>query len=337
MVFVQQLPMQLLPSTLIQGLGVECYVRFSKAPDHEDCNPPASQPAANPAGAAGAAVKAKAPAQLRAVEAKARAEFGVATAILLIVSLGAAGFALYQFQVSWAPGLDRNLVFIAAGVAIVIGAVMACVDWKRADFGHALVNAIIAATMAAEALPNTLQDNWSTFVALNLFFAYVGASLLLVYLASLAIPNGQPGQGTSGIVGLQFGVLIGAAIFALGGYANRTGVTWATVALDEGPGAPLVDLSTMMVNLWGVANSAFMLTAIATAYYGIRHNTKTKKSASHSSADKPAHKPGPSALRTPDGDDFKALGWLVQVLIALAPIWLPAGLSKFVDVAKTIP
>lgn len=339
MLLVQRLPLLLLPGNLTDQLGISCYVRFSsvKLDDNDLCKPrPAPAPGATAGagtpgggtagGTAGAgAGKPKSTAQQSAIEAKARAEFGVASTMLVIISIGAAAFALRRLYGTF--GRDRTFIYTAVGVAVVLGAAVAAWDAVNTDFAHALINKIIQEGMAAKSLPATMETEFDRFVRANLAAAYIASALLLVYLASLTIPDGQTDLTQSGVLGLQYGVLIGAMIFALGGYANRTGVAWATVALDDGSGAPLIDLSGMIVNLWAVSASAFMITAIAASYYGIRRNPQ------------PAQKAGDSALalRTPEGDDFKALGWIVQVLIALAPIWLPAGLSKFVDVAKTIP
>jgi hypothetical protein len=199
-------------------------------------------------------------------------------------------------------------------------------DWKGHDFGHQLILLIIDASKSADSVLPSMHDRLDLLTAIDLFAAYVAAALLLVYLASLTIPNGDTGEGKSGLVGLQYCIVLGAGIFALGGYANRTGVAWATVALEEGPGTPLADLTKTVVDVWAAASSGFMLVAIATAYYGIRKAPARNQAAT----------PGVLAEKTPSGDDFKALGWLVQIMLALAPIWAPQILTKVFDAAKMI-
>ena len=338
MLFVQLVPLWLLPSTLVSELAVDCYVHLNKK-ERDVCKPPTPAAATAAPGAApvapppaqpkGADSKAKAQAQVRAAELKARAEYGVATAILLIVSLGAAVFALGQLRTSSqnASSDDRKFVIGAATLAVALAAIAAWHDWRNEDFGHALINAIFVAGTTAKSLLDAGKTGFSNFIGLNLLFAYVGAALLLVYLASLTIPDWQKANAKSGLVGLQFGVVIGAAIFALGGYTNKTGVAWAAVALEEGAGTPLIDLTKTVLDLWSVSSSAFIFTAIATAYWGIRQSPRKSDPATSTAL----------VARGEDGDDFKALGWIVQLLIALAPIWLPASLGKFLETAKMLP
>jgi hypothetical protein len=355
MILVQQVPLLLLPASFVAELKPACYVQsIQPNVDRKACDPAppaAPAPAATPtptvapapaaAPAPGAAKegeksppKAKTVSQLRAVEAKARAEFGVASAALLAISAGAALFAGYQLYAGWGPGntfrnrrrVQHDRSYVAGTTALVVLAAVATAwhDWGGTDFSHTLIDQIRNAALGFGSITDTIW--FGRLVGANLFAAYVSAGLLLVYLSSLSLDSRGDG-GKSGIAGLQIAVIIGAAIFAIGGYANTTGVALATLAVDDGPGAPLLGATKAVLDLWAVANSAFILTAIGTAYYGIRRDAPPAAA---------TQKDSPLALSTPSGDDFKALGWLVQILLALAPIWAPASLSKIFDAAKSI-
>jgi hypothetical protein len=76
MLFVQTIPNAWLLSGTPEALKPSCYINQVKKLDRKDCDLPAATP--NP--------KAKTGAQLIAMETKARAEFGLATAILVAVS-----------------------------------------------------------------------------------------------------------------------------------------------------------------------------------------------------------------------------------------------------------
>ncbi|MGB9368491.1 MAG: hypothetical protein WCE79_21015 [Xanthobacteraceae bacterium] len=334
MLFVQYFPNAWLLPTSPEMLKPGCYIHQAKKIDVTNCDRlPAADAKASPN------PKAKTGAQLRAMEVKARAEFGLATAFLIVVSLGAAAFAAYQLHVSWwntaGPAEAANRAHLPADkkfirrilfFAIVLAAAAAYRDWNGHDFGHTLVLAVIEASKQAESVMPSMHKALECLLAINLFAAYLSTALLLVYLASLTIPTGDSGQGTNGLVGLQFGIVFGAVIFALGSFANKTGVAWATLAIEEGPGTPLADLMKTIVDVWAAAASAFMLVAIGTAYYGIRSAPDRNTAAVA----------GLMADKTASGDDFKALGWLVQIMLALAPIWAPQILGKVFDAAKTI-
>lgn len=280
-------------------------------------------------------------AQLRATEAKARTTFGIASAMLEAIAVSGLVFAIVQICWNWCAAAsagapddpdrarDRWFVFGFAVVAVAAAVIMYCRDIASESYDNILVNLMLTASVTSNALSAQSADVFHILLKLNLLIAYVAAALLLVYLASLAIRSPASGETKDRLSGFQFAVAIGGAIFAVGAYANQTALAWATLAVDENIGAPLLEAVKAIADLWAIASSAFLFTAIATGYFGIRAN-----SANVSVQQQPD---SALALRTPSGDDFKALGWIVQFVVALAPVWLPVGLAKLLESASKLP
>lgn len=366
MTVVQQVPLHLLPTTFVQEVKPWCYARVLdknneplKAPACLEPPSPVNaaeaskpSPGAGPqqatgtvppqqaAGASGSrqsSGKTKTLPQLRAAEAKARMDFGAASSLLLLVATLAFSFAVYQLVTNWGPqtgvpGPEKWFILSTAILALCGALFYASRDWEIADFAHVLIKQIMDTAQDAGLLAPSAGASFKQLVGLNLLFAYAGAALLLSYLVALTINDAVPMAQSDRIVGLQFALGLGAGIFTLGSLANKTGLAWAISALDETQSAALIEATKGILDLWATASSVFLLTAIGTAYFGIRGvNASVGQTAAA------GQQSSVVALRTPTGDDFKIFGWLVNLLIAFAPVWLTAGLSKGLDIAKTVP
>jgi hypothetical protein len=142
------------------------------------------------------------------------------------------------------------------------------------------------------------------------------------------------------VSGLQIVVVIGSIIFTLSAVANRAAAAWATVGLDEGSGKALIEVANSIPKLWDYASTVFLIAAVATGYAGIRASkapAARKDGAGKDEKETKEQKDSATALRTPDGEDFKAFGWVVQFIIALAPVWLPASIGTFIKALPTPP
>jgi hypothetical protein len=280
--------------------------------------------------------------QLRATEAKSRTAFGVASAMLEAIAVGGLLFAIVQICWTWcaAPpagadpdpdrSRDRAFVFGFAVLATGAGVLMQCWDIASESYDNTLVNLVLTASVTSNALSAQSADVFHNLVRLNLLIAYVAAALLLVYLASLSIPSSVPGDRKARLAAFQFIILIGGAIFAFAAYANQTALAWVTLGVDEATGAPLIEALKAIPDLWSIASSAFLFTAIAIGYFAIT-------AANPAVVNAPVQSTSTLDLRTPTGEDFKAFGWVVQFAIALAPIWLPAGLTKILEFSSKLP
>lgn len=305
-------------------------------------------------------------AQFRPIEIKARLDFATASAVMQAAAAGALIFALFQLIAGWralvvAPtpqplpesAIDGDRLFFAITVvlAIVIAIWLAYHDTRSNDFDNMLMTRLFeigawpnyqifatdafglgSASVAKKILGDVAFLPYSMIVFMNLLTTYLAGGLLLIYLATLAIPSDALGTKKDRMTGLQIAVVLGSIIFTLSAVANRAAAAWATVGIDEASGKALIDLANAVPKMWDVASSVFLIAAIAVGYFGIRASkapAATKEAGNET-------KDGILNMRTVEGDDFKALGWLVQILLALAPIWAPASLSKIFDAAKTI-
>lgn len=298
--------------------------------------------------------------QYRAVDVSARADFGIASGVMQAVALGGFLFALIQLVSSWnelrvrdpaqtggAVASDRPMLVAFALLAVACAVVMVCQDVQSKSLDNALMDELFK--KSAGLIPDTAEAAFKAFrdlIRLNLLAAYTAGALLLVYLAVLALPADPLGDANQRLGGLQFIVLIGAALFALSAVANNAAIAWATLGIDSESGAALIEATGAIPKLWSLASSGFLITAIILGYAGIRANAPppkapdpNKQSAAPKDSGTPNAPPKDSAiaLRTPSGDDFKAFGWIVQFIIALAPIWAPASIAKIFDLVKTIP
>jgi hypothetical protein len=195
-------------------------------------------------------------------------------------------------------------------------------DVKSDDFDNVLINLIVAAGEKAGTLRAGTHDTYRLLMTMNLIAAYLAAGLLLIYLATLAIPFGEPATMKERFAGFQFVIAIGATVLAVMVYANQKAVDLATLAIDPSTGASLIEAARIVLDFWSVICIAFLFTAIVAGYFGIR---ASRASASEPQADSAL------ALRTPSGDDLKTLGWIVQLIIALAPAWMPAALKTIFE------
>jgi len=307
-------------------------------PSREAAQKDAASASAPPASRA----KARSLPQLRALEGKARTSFAVASAMLVAIALGGLIFAITQTGWSWCrrelagpPPVadllyDRSFVFGTMAVMIVLALVMLYFDTASDNYDNFLINLVLAAGVRSKALGASSADAFQGMIKFNLAVAYVAAGFLLVYLASLAIPSTATGNRKDRLAAFQFIIAIGGAILAFSAFANQAALGWVSVAVDEATGAALLEGLKAIPDLWSVASSVFLFTAIATGYFAITANNaggNAPAAGATSALD----------LRTPTGDDFKALGWIVQFVIALAPIWLPSALGKILELSSKLP
>jgi hypothetical protein len=353
-----------LPQVLTADMRVACFVRAIKTPVRLDENigrartvtecddlpraPEAKEPASAPQtdtlaqqttkqAASSPTARPETPTQFRAIEAKTRAAFGIASALLQAVAFGAFLFAFSQLVQNWrrapsaaAGGANSQAAFqtcrrviVATSLVVLAFAVwQAFADVKSDDFDNVLINLIVAAGEKAGTLRAGTHDTYRLLMTMNLIAAYLAAGLLLIYLATLAIPFGEPATMKERFAGFQFVIAIGATVLAVMVYANQKAVDLATLAIDPSTGASLIEAARIVLDFWSVICIAFLFTAIVAGYFGIR---ASRASASEPQADSAL------ALRTPSGDDLKTLGWIVQLIIALAPAWMPAALKTIFE------
>lgn len=285
--------------------------------------------------------------QFRAADVNARSDFGIASGIMQAIALGGLMFALVQLiwsanalkvpdpaHASPATENDRTMLIAFAVIAVICAIALACYHATSESFDNLLMNEHLKNSIGLFGDPPAAADTvfkaFKKVIWWNLLSAYTAAALLLVYLAVLAIPADPLGDAKQRLAGLQFVVLIGAAMFALSAVVSNATIAWATIGLDSETGAELIEVMGSITKLWSLGSSAFLITAIIVGYAAIR-------TARPPAPDPNTAKDSAVALRTPSGDDFKAFGWIVQFVVALAPIWAPAGLSKIFDLLKTIP
>jgi hypothetical protein len=255
------------------------------------------------------------------------------------------------------PG-DSRFLLATAVLSFLIAAFLAYSDTGSTTFDNVLMNVIfengvqakifVAATfekfqnivLTKSLFGETTFAPYRAIVFANLLSAYLAGGLLLVYLAVLAIPADSIGSAKDRVSGLQIVVVIGSIIFTLSAVANRAAAAWATVGLDEGSGKALIEVANSIPKLWDYASTVFLIAAVATGYAGIRASKEPaarKDGAGKDEKETKEQKDSATALRTPDGEDFKAFGWVVQFIIALAPVWLPASIGTFIKALPTPP
>jgi hypothetical protein len=359
-----------LPKALTVDMRVECFVRDVKKPvrpdeiserariDQECADPRRAPEAKQPPSAPQTDTPAKqatkqaarspttrpeSPTQFRAAEAKTRAAFGMASALLHAVAFGAFFFALSQLVRNWAraPAAvagDANLqaafqtcrrVIVPTSLVVLGFAVwQAFADVKSDDFDNVLMNSILVAGEKAGTLRAGTVDTYRLLMTMNLVVAYLAAGQLLVYLATLAIPFGEPATMKERLAGFQFVIALGAAVLAVTVYANQKAVDLATLAIDPPTGEALTEAARIVLDFWSVICIAFLFTAIVAGYFGIRASGARASEPETDSA---------LALRTPSGDDLKTLGWIVQLVIGLAPAWLPVTLKTIFEQLGSAP
>ena len=201
-------------------------------------------------------------------------------------------------------------------------------EYRSHDFDNILISLILAAGERAGTLRAGTADTYGLLMTANLIAAYLAAGLLLVYLATLALPFGAPTTMSERFTGFQFVIAIGATVLAITVYTNQKAVDLALLAIDPAAGASLIETVRTVLDLWSTICIVFLFTAIVTGYFGIRASGATASAAQPDSA---------LAMRTPGGDDLKTLGWIVQLIFALAPAWLPAALKTIFEQVGKAP
>lgn len=366
MVFLQWVPRQLVsedfikelkPWCLVQGVNVDLKPIQPAPPCHKVPAPPdtsrpdqvAGQKVAQTDTAAQGRGAPKTTPQLRALELRARIDFGAISALLQVVAVLAAGFAITQMIAGWrtqaprptpdgqssprVPKAERVVVVCLALFGIVAGIAFAVLQ-MRAHIRDLLIRPPIEAAEKAGLMASGLLETLDHMVAYNYLFAFVGAGLLLAYLAALSIDSPAPMSEEDRIVGLQFVLGIGAALFTTGILANKAGIAMVKGVLDETSSKELLAALDRLPDVWALAYSGFLVTAIAAAYFAIRGG---EAKINETPKDGDAVPTSALAVRTPDGKDFKAFGWLINMLVALTPVWLTEGLAKLLDAAGKIP
>jgi hypothetical protein len=314
------------PSTAPQG---------ADAPPQPAKSAAGKQQAANaPAEAGARATRAETLTQFRASEAKTRTNFAIASGLLHTVALGAVLFALSQLVQNWGrPAAAANeqaatLKTWRRGLVLTLPVVLgfavsvAYADARTHDFDNFLIGLIFAAGEQVGTLRAGTGDTYTQQMTMNLSAAYVAAALLLIYLATLALPFGMPTTMKERLAGFQFVIAIGAAVLAVTVYTNQKAVDLAILAIDPSSGGELIDAVRALLDLWSTICIVFLFTAIVAGYFAIR--------ASGASASEP-EPDSALAMRTPSGDDLKTLGWIVQLIFALAPAWLPVALKTIFE------
>lgn len=283
----------------------------------------------------------KTKAELRDAELKARLEYGVANGLLRTVAALAIIFALIQLISGWrsaatrpggtpVPALERRVVITVAVVLSTLAIAYAELQFRPDSIRAALIFAPLVEAEKAGVVSPGLAELHLTTAAQNMLIAYLAAALLLTYLAALTIDSETPMKEDDRVVGLQFVLAIGAALFTAAILVNKSGMAFITQALDPKRSAALIAALNVLPDVWALAYTGFLLTAVATAYLGIRGD---KATVHPEAAAGQRIKDSPVALRTPDGKDFKIFGWFVNLLIASAPVWLPGTLTTLLKTA----
>jgi hypothetical protein len=297
---------------------------------------PGKQQAANaPAEAGARATRVETLAQFRAAEARTRTNYGVASGLLHAIAFGAVFFALSQLVQNWrgraaevaatneqAFKTSRRVLILTSPGVLGFAAWIAYCDATTHDFDNVLIGSIIAAGENAGTLRAGTGDTYTQLMTINLTATYIAASLLLIYLATLALPFGAPTTMKERLAGFQFVIVIGAAVLAVTVYALQKAVDLAMLAIDPSTGESLIEAVRTLLDLWSTICIVFLFTAIVAGYFAIR---ASGASASEPGADSAL------ALSTPSGDDLKTLGWIVQLTFALAPAWLPPALKTIFE------
>jgi hypothetical protein len=199
-------------------------------------------------------------------------------------------------------------------------------DVKSDDFDNVLINLILAAGEKAGTLRPGTVDTYRFLMTINLIAAYFAAGLLLVYLATVAIPLGEPTTMKERLAGFQFVIAIGAAVLAVTVHANQKAVDLATLAIDPKTGEPLIEAARVVLDFWSTICVAFLFTAIcrgvfrdprqrsqrirAGAGLGARAPHAERRRPEDARLDRPVHhgaRPGVAAARAQD--DLRASGW----------------------------
>jgi hypothetical protein len=282
--------------------------------------------------------------QLRASELKARIDFAAVSSLLRAIAVLAIIYAILQMIAGWragaprpndaqVPARERRVVAALAVVGATAGYIYAYVEWQPNVVRDLLIRAPIEAAENVGLVSHGLLQKLDTMVNMNYLIAFVAAGLLLAYLAALTIDSEAAMPEADRLVGLQFVLAIGAAMFSAGVLASKLGIAVVKVVLDDANSRELIAALDRLPDVWALAYSGFLITAIGTAYFAMRGRDASinPQPAGGSAVPNSAF-----ALRTPSGKDFKALGWVVNLVIAFAPVWLTEGLSKLIDAANKI-
>jgi len=288
------------------------------------------------------AAKPKTKAQFLAAELNGRLQFGTASALFQALALIAIVFAISQLRSNWRTGAPRpdnaaippqeQGVVVAVAIAVSVASlVYAHIQWSSDAVRGSLLFPPISA--AAQELGTATAGLTKAIVGLdwyNYLIGYPAAGLLLAYLAALSIKSAAPLKEADRLVGLQFVLAIGAALFSAAVLSDKASIAFTTGVLDSKKVPEFIDALKTLSDVWAIAYSGFLITAIGTAYFAIRGSEATVTV-------QPANAEQDSllALRTPDGKDFKFLGWLVNFVIAFAPVWVTQGIAKLLTFGTT--
>jgi hypothetical protein len=103
---------------------------------------------------------------------------------------------------------------------------------------------------------------------------------------------------------------MGGALLTSSAYANAQATEWAKGLLDASSMAHASAVLDRDPLHWGALASAFLVTTAGSTYLAITVGQESGESGGSA-----------LALKTPDGRDFKFFGWLINLLLALSPVW----------------
>lgn len=338
------LPEPLLATAHLDGMTPWCVTRTvgTASGPRPECPPPTTGEAAETKPA-----PLPTTAQLRSRELGARLGLATADAVVRLASLAAILLAVFC---AWGmpsradhPVASRLVAFLLVGVGIAAGVVLARHELPGDALRKTLIDGLLEQAQTAKvAMTGTLDDVRSA-LRLNLALGYAACGALLALLASLAVPAPAAAapMATSGaaqavvegdargpadtvpgrLVVLQAVMVVGALLFTASAYAGGRLIAWARVFLDQPAMKDAGEALDRLPELWGVNGSALLIAAVGVAYWAIREDGQSAARAGGS----------PVAFRTPDGQDLKFLGWLVNILLALAPAWAALKAAKLPD------
>jgi hypothetical protein len=269
--------------------------------------------------------------QARAKEFIARVDFAAGTALLWITAMLASVLALIGL---WNGGVsqqtstsveERRWVVRFCVMGVVAGIAIAYVGHKHNSVRDFLLNGPLTAAQTAKLVAGDAVGLLNEVSLWNLFVGFGAGGLLLGYLAALSIDSSHSIPVADRVTSIQFVLVAGAAILTASVLANKAAISWISGVLDPASSALLLDAFKKVGDFWGLISSLFLVTAIGGAYFAIR-GREAKMGEVGQAAGTSAF-----ALRTADSKDFKVLGWLINLLIAFAPVWLSETIFRTFD------
>jgi hypothetical protein len=226
---------------------------------------------------------------------------------------------------------ERRWVIAFCVFGIVIGVILSYFAQNANSVRALLLDGPLMAAGQAKIISPDSVDILRSTSWWGLLVGYIVGGFLLAYLAALAIDSTQPMPIEERMTALQFTLVAGAALFTASVLVNKAALNWVSNVLDPASSTLLTESFRKVGDFWGLITSLFLLTAIGTAYFAIADVNPPQPAAEVQPAAGAQSANSVFALKTPDGKDFKALGWLINLLIAFAPAWLSETIFKTVD------